>query len=423
MQKHDHFEELCALAAVGQLAPEEHMEFAAHLGSCAVCRATVHEMAVITDSWIPATSSIGQSASAKRPSPTLRSKFIAQARSRGINLTWQSDRQPSRWLEWPFNLVRPYAVAGALVAVMIGAAAIFMQLDRSNLRSRGETHSLEARINDLRTENMNLRERSVRAEGQASEQQQRYAAQLAELQQLRQQRDSAVDKLISLEQKVALNSAPQTELQQQQLGAAHAQLAHVSENYTAVARDLAATRAELDSAHATNVEDRALIAAQQKELQELAQRPAVEKAALEHERELLAADRDIRELMGARNLHIIDVHDRDSKGKAQRSFGRVFYTEGKSLIFYAYDLSSPKVKNASFQAWGHKEDGSKDAVSLGLFYMDDQSHSRWVLRFSDPAVLAAIDSVFVTVESPGGGKKPSGEKLLYAFLNFDANHP
>jgi hypothetical protein len=212
------------------------------------------------------------------------------------------------------------------------------------------------------------------------------------------------------------------ELQKRLIGT-RSELADMSQNYAAVNRDLTSVRAELETTRAASIEDRTLLAAQQRKIDELSQRPVVEQAALERERGLLAADRDIRELMGARNLHIIDVHDRDSKGKARRSFGRVFYTEGKSLIFYAFDLSEPKLKNASFQAWGHKEDGSKKALSLGLFYMDDKQQSRWVLRFNDPAVLAEIDSVFVTMEPPGGRRNPSGEKLLYAFLNFDANHP
>src|SRR6202030_588257 len=52
----------------------------------------------------------------------------------------------------------------------------------------------------------------------------------------------------------------------------------------------------------------------------------------------LASDRDIRELMGARNLYIADVFDVDSHSHTQKTYGRVFYTQGKSLIFYVFDL-------------------------------------------------------------------------------------
>jgi len=42
--------------------------------------------------------------------------------------------------------------------------------------------------------------------------------------------------------------------------------------------------------------------------------------------------------MGARKLYIADVFDVDSGSRTKKPFGRVFYTQGKSLIFYAFDL-------------------------------------------------------------------------------------
>ena len=54
---------------------------------------------------------------------------------------------------------------------------------------------------------------------------------------------------------------------------------------------------------------------------------------------LLDHDRDIRELMGARDLYIAEVHNVAGNRKRQtKPTSRVFYTKGKSLIFYAYDL-------------------------------------------------------------------------------------
>src|SRR5437879_9857014 len=109
---------------------------------------------------------------------------------------------------------------------------------------------------------------------------------------------------------------------------------------------------------------------------------------MDRDRRLLVADRDIRDLMGARNLRIIDVFDVDGKGKTRGRFGRVFYTEGKSLIFYAFDLGDQKtsLSKASFQAWGRRESKQESAQSLGIFYVDDQKQNRWVLKFDDPKV-------------------------------------
>ena len=142
----------------------------------------------------------------------------------------------------------------------------------------------------------------------------------------------------------------------------------------------------------------------------------------------LASDRDIRELMGARKLYIADVFDVDSGSRTRKPFGRVFYTQNKSLIFYAFDLDrQPGVKNASaFQVWGQRdgESGEKiHATNLGILYMDSESNRRWVLRLDDPKELSELDAVFVTVEPQGGSQKPTGKPFLYALLRREANHP
>jgi hypothetical protein len=148
-------------------------------------------------------------------------------------------------------------------------------------------------------------------------------------------------------------------------------------------------------------------------------------ATIDQQQELLAHDRDIRELMGARDLYVAEVYDVERTGETNKPYGRVFYTKGKSLIFYAYDLDQQAgVKNAStFQAWGRRGPDSQQALSLGVFYVDNASKKRWVLRFDDPKALAQIDAVFVTVEPNGGSHKPSMKPLLFAYLHIDSNHP
>ena len=73
----------------------------------------------------------------------------------------------------------------------------------------------------------------------------------------------------------------------------------------------------------------------------------------ERQQKLLATDHDIRDILGSRSLHIIDVYDVSGQGELERPFGRIFYTEGKSLIFYAFDLDLQKSlkRGAVFQAW------------------------------------------------------------------------
>jgi hypothetical protein len=148
-------------------------------------------------------------------------------------------------------------------------------------------------------------------------------------------------------------------------------------------------------------------------------------ATIDQQQELLAHDRDIRDLMGARDLYVAEVYDVERTGETNKPYGRLFYTKGKSLIFYAYDLDQQAgVKNAStFQAWGRRGPDWQQALSLGIFYVDNASKKRWVLRFDDPKALAQIDAVFVTVEPNGGSHKPSKKPLLFAYLHIDSNHP
>jgi hypothetical protein len=145
----------------------------------------------------------------------------------------------------------------------------------------------------------------------------------------------------------------------------------------------------------------------------------------DQQQELLSHDRDIRELMGARDLYVAEVYDVEKKGETQKAFGRVFYTKGKSLIFYAYDLSEvPGYRNAStFQAWGWRGPDRSQALNLGIFYEDNAAKKRWVLKFKDAKTLQQIDAVFVTVEPHGGSEKPSGTPHLFAYLKVNANHP
>jgi chemotaxis protein histidine kinase CheA len=181
--------------------------------------------------------------------------------------------------------------------------------------------------------------------------------------------------------------------------------------------------AKLKEAHST---DQVALASQEQAIRDLNAKLERQSAAIDREKQLLSAGREIRDVIAARNLHIIDVYDTDGEGKTKKAFGRAFYTEGKSLVFYAYDLPAHRTENAkyAFYAWG-KSDGSDHAIrSLGLMYSDDQAQKRWVLKVTDPEVLSQIDSVFITLErTDNPGNRPRGKELLSAYLHSPANHP
>jgi hypothetical protein len=129
----------------------------------------------------------------------------------------------------------------------------------------------------------------------------------------------------------------------------------------------------------------------------------------------------------ARNLHIIDVHDSNGLGTHQLPFGRIFYTEGKSLVFYAYDLQRPgNAHDASvaFHVWGSKLGDDGSVKSLGIFRNESANDARWILTCDDPQVLAQVNTVFVTTETKQkNGEGPRGKRILYAFLGDRPNHP
>jgi hypothetical protein len=200
-----------------------------------------------------------------------------------------------------------------------------------------------------------------------------------------------------------------------------AQLRDAEQTARLVQAELTTLRAEHDRVllHTTSLESK---------IDELTASARDQERRLKDDEQFLSSDRDIRELMGARKLYIADVFDVDSGSRTRKPFGRVFYTQNKSLIFYAFDLDhEPGVKNASaFQVWGQRdaESGEKNrAMNLGILYMDSESNRRWVLRLDDPKQLAEIDAVFVTVEPHGGSHKPTGRPFLYALLRREANHP
>jgi len=120
------------------------------------------------------------------------------------------------------------------------------------------------------------------------------------------------------------------------------------------------------------------------------------------------------------------VHDANGIGKDRKSFGRIFYTEGKQLIFYAFDLDDKRGTNASYSyaAWGERLGQPGSVKSLGILYVDDKAQRRWSLKVDDPHQLSEINSVFVTLEPRAGeGAKPQGKRILFAFLGGEANHP
>jgi hypothetical protein len=308
--------------------------------------------------------------------------------------------------------------AGALLAVALGVC-----LYQVGIRRGVDTAKLVAP--PLNTQNQALLEAQV---SDAAHEREIALTQIAqrdrEITDLRKQLER---QSIELTQVKAAQDRLATDLHNKDAGAQDLaeQQAELKQRFDAAQANAQALQQKLDVLSKQSSEDQARAGQLTAQVKELTQSLHDRDTALDQKDELLAKDRDIRELMGARDLYVAEVYDVARTGETQKPYGRVFYTKGKSLIFYAYDLDQEAgIKNASaFQAWGRRGPDRGQALSLGIFYEDNSSKKRWILKLDDPKMLAQIDAVFVTVEPHGGSHKPSGKPLLFAYLKADPNHP
>ncbi len=421
MLNHEYFQELAALAAIGQLSGPEVKVLEDHLEKCASCRSAGTDFAGIVQAELPV---VGDRPDRAWRLRTLfgadrgyRRRFIERARAEGIRFSPEVDPEPVR-PRIPLIAFVPARTALLVLASLLIVIGAWMY--RSRVRSRTvETakSTLQHEVDRLAALNTDLRSRV--AEMAESE-----ALKAVEIQQLERGQVASREQVVALRDRLERANEDQLALQEQ-LGSAKAQAAEFESRSQENLRQVSELANELKTVRASQTDSESIVAAQQERIRELSEKLAAQTAVFERERELLAAGREIRDLMGARNLHIIDVFDVDGKGRSAKAFGRVFYTEGKSLIFYAFDLTPRRHSRAdhAFQAWGYRDPAPQFARSLGIFYADNKTQNRWVLKFDDPEVLAEIDAVFVTVEPPGGSPKPTGQKLLYAYLNGQPNHP
>jgi hypothetical protein len=400
------------LAAAGEIAHDDWQVLKEHLGECSSCRSIFADVEEIHSKWLPEHPDFEVS---REPHSDLRLRkaILKRTTKAGARFSKAAQAQP-QFVETQFSFLRaarPWLWAAAATAVFIVTGGILLQ--RARLGLAVEKRSVSTR--EVNAKSSPPVDPSV--ETQKQWKQREVALQQAlitsENQQarLRQQLEVAEQRAQALDQSSANANQLVADLRQQ-LDAARASQTR--------------TEAELANLRSIQSTNEAIASIQEQEIRELNQKLAGQTASVDRERQLLSAGREIRDLIAARNLHIVDVYDTDSHGKTSRAFGRVFYTEGKSLVFYAYDLSAqhPESNKYAFYVWGKRDGAPQMAKSLGALMKDDQAQKRWVLTITDPKVLAEIDSVFVTLEPTGQpGEHPSGKRLLTAFLGTAANHP
>jgi hypothetical protein len=427
VERHEHFEELCAAASIGQASGAELAELQVHLAGCPDCQQAYAEFLEVGAVRMVAESNqqqelTGPEAIGYIDSVQFRERFLKKAEAEGILASRRADA-----LELPQPLSRSVERRGYTTVALGVAASILLALGVLNVY-RGKfnpkpSSSVSGKIADAPG--------AVRAASTPGDQDLEAPTARLEVENRRLTVEIAALKASLAKQAWVLDQTKEIEATSEQGRAAllsaakerDAKIDDLQHQLTQAQSEVAGVQTELENARAGN---QAVLVDDRTRIRELSDQLAEQSSALDREREMLAANRDIRDVMAARNLHIADVFDTDPKGKTRRSFGRVFFTEGKSLIFYAYDLNDHRVQDAGYhyRVWGKKEGPGQGARSLGIFYSDDRTQKRWVFRYDDPKVLSEIDSVFVTLEPPGKDPtEPKGEKFLYAYLKNQANHP
>ena len=440
MESHEEFRELCAAATAGELSADEQVRLNSHLATCPECRRVLREYELATVKGITALAEEHDTASKeardsswsteeaevaffkrleKEPDSHASAGVGAEAAEMpklGKRFTYRPSQ--FRWRE----IWMPFAAA-ILLALALGVAAYKTGLKRGTDVARTSPQpaneagtSLEAQASDAGYERVQLQEKLAEN-----------AKLIADLKRQLTEQVAIVNSLKSTQ--TPTTQAEQTDKQKAQV-VEDARKQHDQDLIAAQAK-LAELQKTVDVATAQRDEsarEAALLETKVNELTALVRERELALDRTESEvakgQELLAHDRDIRDLMGARELYMADVHDVSGKGTA-KTYGRVFYTKGKRLIFYAFDLDAvPGVQNASsFQAWGRRGPDRQEAHNLGIFYEDNVGKKRWVLKADDPRSLEDIDAVFVTVEPNGGSSHPSGKQLLFAYLRVSPNHP
>jgi hypothetical protein len=403
LSEHERFEELASLAAIGEVSEEESGELLRHLETCDKCREIV-----------AATSSMAGAA------------FVAGAPVEGDSIM-ESDRQrrareavaqrlpvvvPASYSSSQKRLIGAGIAAALVIGVGFGCVVGSLRIRAATARnarivlSAGAVADAPRETPSLQNENFDLQAVVLDLQKQVSE--------------ARIENHALREKLVGSDEHA-------TELENRVNALADQDKARDQE--VAQTRDaLNAARAELSQSQVLVTSDQTTIGSLQVKLADREEHLKGVSDSLDREREMLSAGREVRDIMGARDLHIVDVFDTDGKGRTKKPFGRAFYTQGKSLIFYAFDLPTKSTADGKFvyAAWGSNSNKLKDEAphSLGIFYNDDQAQHRWAMKFDNPQILEEIDTVFVTLEpAENPHTAPTGKSILEAYFGTPPNHP
>jgi uncharacterized small protein (DUF1192 family) len=419
---HEHYREICAAASIGQATPEELFEFEQHAAECEACQQVYFDYLNLAGTQY-AEANQKPALTSERAQESLNSelftrRFFERAEREGIQFSDDVGAEvdgltpPPRTLPQHMAWRFPVGAIAAALLLGIGLSGGYFYGKRSEQRAfeakrEGAAHSVlavDGHIAELTVANAKLE---------------------AEIGRLKAELAKAGDNLKATQTNL-LSTSVDREKMASDHAALEAQLQGAQEQLTQSQTLLASAQQDASKRDARANDLQATLVASNVKISNLTDELAEKSALLDKERQLLALNRDVTNLMAERNLHVVDVVDTDPRGKTRPAFGRIFFAEDKVLEFYAYDLNEGKLQKASYQyhVWAKQEGGDKQVRSLGIFYSDNKEQRRWKFQCNDPHILREIDSVFVTLEpADSDPKHPKGQNLMYAYLRGQPNHP
>lgn len=395
---HESYEELCVLLASGQGTDEQREALLEHVATCADCASVWEDTRSLSASLF----------ADEKHAPELpvgaAQRFVARAITEGIPL-----QQRTAKISRKSKIVHPAWIPCAVAAAgMFFALGLLFARVTSNVPQPLPLHVPSvtitpglARITDpsVLAENEKIQKDLLIVRRELSlleKMRSEYEKQIQQLQlansTLRTQLAEAEQKARSLQHNVELANLDTEKLKQ-----SNTQL-----------------EAERNVEKATAFVQESEVARLRKQIKRL-------EDELAEQQELVATAQEAQQLITARKLHLVDVHDADPNGNHEKAFGRIYYAEGQRLVFYAYDLADPRKISKTFYLWGQSKGGSEVVHKLGIFHNEDAKDRRWVLKCDDPDTLAHVNMVFVTIEKKEV-EQPGGKRILYAYLG-EANHP
>jgi hypothetical protein len=436
---------MCVLAATGQLGGSQMVELSAHIAECDACREFLGSVSQVSVQVMPLLAEAHGLKTEDAAPAGMRERFVARLESESVHrenaLRVSAFPAPKPQLLSPFDRKNPdtalsensqprssvrisSVIWGSAAAVAVCTIVGYLAFHAGERETRkafrpavvtAPIHASAGQASPVSAPRKDESDRVAAFERQTADLQAELTTAQQELSSAEAEKKSLTESLSAAKTQLAAHTAGAEAVERttsEQVQAGGVQLASLQEQVDRLTRRLAESDVKLT--------------AQKQEGDELAVKLDAAQSELQRERDLKSAKLEMGDIVAARNLHIVDVYDAGPSGNRQRSFGRVFYIEGKSLVFYAYDLDAPDHfrKDVTFHVWGGKAGVSDVSHSLGILHKDDDGQGRWAMTFDDPAVLAQINSVFVTAEPADRQiNAPRGKKVLYAYFGNKPNHP